>query len=355
VRVTKKKTIATVEFEHDFLFLRTADANGRSSGGFQWPIEAGGMVEAPDWNPEPVCGGGLHGISEGLGDWEQMKDPCDTSALWYVCGAKRSEAVDIDCKIKVPRCRVLYVGGFSGAMRLISPVLSAAIISTVKARLKADPDSGEKNGKKFGAASATGDRGAASATGYSGVASATGDRGVASATGGRGAASATGGRGAASATGDSGVASATGDRGVASATGYSGAACATGDSGVASATGYSGVASATGYSGAASATGYSGAACATGDSGVASATGDSGVASATGDSGVASATGDRSIALAGGRDSRGMVGPGCLLVLVERDNEWNIIGHFSALAGERGVAPGVWYTLVDGQLTKVVA
>ena len=39
--------------------LRRSD-NGEAYGGFQWqPI--GEWTEAPDWNPEPECKGGLHG------------------------------------------------------------------------------------------------------------------------------------------------------------------------------------------------------------------------------------------------------------------------------------------------------
>ncbi|MCP4569059.1 MAG: hypothetical protein GY841_15905 [FCB group bacterium] len=34
--------------------------NGKSYGGFQW-AGLGCWTEAPDWNPEPECGGGLHG------------------------------------------------------------------------------------------------------------------------------------------------------------------------------------------------------------------------------------------------------------------------------------------------------
>ena len=195
----------TGDFVHDFLFIRSADAKGRSHGGFQWPLEAGGMVEAPDWDPKPYCGNGLHGLADGLGDWGLTKNPVDVDALWYICGAKRSEAVEIGSKVKVPRCKVLYVGSFAVALNMISPAMSARIMEIVEERKKAaKKEPGGHATKKSGAASATGLRGAASATGESGAASATGERGAASATGWRGAASATGESGVAMASGRDG-------------------------------------------------------------------------------------------------------------------------------------------------------
>jgi hypothetical protein len=189
-----------------------------------------------------------------------------------------------------------------------------------------------------------GDRGAASATGYSGAASATGTRGAASATGTSGAASATGTSGAASATGTSGAASATGTSGAASATGYSGAA---------SATGYSGAASATGYSGAASATGTSGAASATGTSGAASATGTSGAAIATGWYGTAKVEGEHSVAVAAGGLGSAAGAASCVLFLIERNDDGEIIGHASVQVGDDGIEPGVAYALRDGSVVRV--
>ena len=106
---------------------------------------------------------------------------------------------------------------------------------------------------------------------------------------------------------------------------------AKGDSGAASATGYSGAASATGYSGAASATGYRGA---------------------------ASATGDDSVAVAAGPNCRAMGAGGCVLFLIERDDDWHIIGHASVKVGatKHGIKikPGAWYQLVGGRVVEAV-
>ena len=124
----------------------------------------------------------------------------------------------------------------------------------------------------------------------------------------------------------------------------------------ASATGYQGAASATGPRGAASATGPRGAASATGDQGAASATGPRGAASATGDRGAASATGKASAAMACGIEGKAMGSLGCAIFLVERgkyDGEtWPIVAVKAAIVDGENVKPGVWYTLLDGELVE---
>jgi len=94
------------------LFLRTCKADGSSYGGFKWNLEIGDITEAPDWNPEPVCGGGLHGLLNGKGngghlDWSE-------DALWMVCEAL-GPIVDINRKIKTSKAKTLFVGDRKGA------------------------------------------------------------------------------------------------------------------------------------------------------------------------------------------------------------------------------------------------
>ena len=40
--------------------------------GFQWPLEVGAVVSAPDWNPEAECGGGLHLLPNAQGDYSLL-------------------------------------------------------------------------------------------------------------------------------------------------------------------------------------------------------------------------------------------------------------------------------------------
>ena len=175
------------------LMLRYVDMNRRSHHDFQWPSAVGSVVTAPDWNPEPKCGGGLHGWPWGIGIGGG-KEPIFVDVIWQVVSALPEDVVDLDDKAKAREVRLEFEGSWWSAIAMIEAGRTAWIQHTAR-----------------GAASATGESGAASATGTSGAASATGERGAASATGWSGAASATGTSGAASATGWSGIASITGE------------------------------------------------------------------------------------------------------------------------------------------------
>jgi hypothetical protein len=94
-----------------FLALRTCDPDMTSHGGFRWPER--GPVEAPDWNPEPVCGGGLHGFKWGEGwglhaDWRP-------DAKWLVVEVVEGTEVDLNGKIKFPAGNVVFCGDRRGA------------------------------------------------------------------------------------------------------------------------------------------------------------------------------------------------------------------------------------------------
>ena len=87
--------------------VRTDDA-GISYGGFRW-APLGEWTEAPDWDPAPRCGGGLHG-----------QHP---SASGYRGGGSRVVLAEIDGplvtigvdKIKVRRARIVAVDDLSAA------------------------------------------------------------------------------------------------------------------------------------------------------------------------------------------------------------------------------------------------
>ena len=89
------------------LMLRTCAADFTSRGGFQWP-QVGGVVEAPDWNPESECGDGLHGALWGEGDGSLLLWKGD--AVWMVAEVNAADAVDLGGKVKAPRARVVCSG-----------------------------------------------------------------------------------------------------------------------------------------------------------------------------------------------------------------------------------------------------
>jgi len=88
--------------------IRT-DYDGESFGGFRWnPI--GEWTEAPDWNPKPVGGGGLHGQGKAAGlegfGWAQP----GTRFVFCEVDPKAGVVVVNGDKIKVRRARIMATG-----------------------------------------------------------------------------------------------------------------------------------------------------------------------------------------------------------------------------------------------------
>ena len=165
-----------VDKNGEVLILRFSDKTGKSWNGFQHPMTVGETVTAPDWDPTPKCGGGIHGWPLGLSMGDGKSPVWD--ALWQVYGALPENVTGNlegggKCKFRTGVLR--YLGDWQAATNFI---LSAQIRWAQQA--------------SSGAASSTGDSGAASSTGDRGAASSTGDRGAASSTGYSGAASSTG-------------------------------------------------------------------------------------------------------------------------------------------------------------------
>ena len=305
------------------LGLKTVDAKMRSYLGFPWPES--GEVVAPDWDPEPVCGGGLHFFPWGEGDGNLASWSPD--AKWLVLSVEEDDCVNLDGKWKAPRVEVVHCGD-----RLTATAYLAA--------------NGGHGRSIVGGTATAGDRGTATA-GDRGTATA-GDRGTATA-GDRGTATA-GYRGTATA-GDRGTATA-GDRGTATA-GYRGTATA-GDAGTATA-GYRGTATA-GDAGTATA-GYRGTATA-GDVGTATA-GDAGTATAgyrgtatAGDVGTATA-GDAGTATAGDRGTA-TAGDAGTLIVSWWDSSANRQRKAVGYIGENGLQPNIAYRLnISGEWLPV--
>ncbi len=143
------------------LVLRTCDKDLRSYNGFQW--KAKGIVKAPDWDPRPECGNGLHGFLWGEGDGS-LAD-FDPAAKWLVVEVE--EYVDLQGKVKFPRGKVVHCGDrLSATAYMVERAPGRAVVGASIAA----GDSGTAT---------AGDRGTATA-GDSGTATA-GDRGTATA------------------------------------------------------------------------------------------------------------------------------------------------------------------------------
>ena len=99
------------------LVLRTCNADGTSHKGFQWPLEVGKQVTAPDWDPVPKCGHGLHGLLWGEGDGSLLNWKSD--ARWLVLSVDSESIVDLKDKVKFPSCTVVHIGDQLSATQYI--------------------------------------------------------------------------------------------------------------------------------------------------------------------------------------------------------------------------------------------
>ena len=88
------------------LILRTCNPDLTSHGGFQWPES--GHVEAPDWDPTPECGNGLHGCLWGEGDGGLLN--WNPDARWLIVEAPADTIVDLQGKVKFPAGTVVHCG-----------------------------------------------------------------------------------------------------------------------------------------------------------------------------------------------------------------------------------------------------
>lgn len=129
-------TVAVVSGEAQYrkvLLLRTCACDGQSHRGFMWPLTVGAEVVAPDWDPSPECGRGLHGLlwGEGMptGAWHWEAD-----AKWLVVEAREIDLIDLGRKYKFPRCTIRHVGDRASATEFIGKRAppSAAIVGGVR-------------------------------------------------------------------------------------------------------------------------------------------------------------------------------------------------------------------------------
>ena len=87
------------------LILRKCWASGFSSHNFYYG-NVGDIVTAPDWNPKPYCGNGLHGLLEANGEWMLLYGDD-----WLVIEADKKDVVFIDKnKCKFHTGKILFRG-----------------------------------------------------------------------------------------------------------------------------------------------------------------------------------------------------------------------------------------------------
>ena len=167
------------------LVLRSVDKDGKAYNGFQWPKK--GKVEAPDFDPEPRCGNGLHGWLRGEGDAESggyvWGGEDFETRLWQVVEVNEKDIIQLGGKVKFPRGAVVFTGSRLEATEKIqaaypdASVIGGVVTAGVRGTATAG-DSGTATAGDSGTATA-GYAGTATA-GYAGTATA-GDSGTATA------------------------------------------------------------------------------------------------------------------------------------------------------------------------------
>ena len=97
--------------------LKTTRVGGLTYNDFQWPTEVGAKVTAPDWNPEPECGNGLHGWlnGEGVGTVGYINTE---GCIWMDLGVE-GEVVELQGKVKFKECTILHVGDQLSATKFL--------------------------------------------------------------------------------------------------------------------------------------------------------------------------------------------------------------------------------------------
>ena len=97
------------------LCLRTCKLDGTSlssdAKGFVWPLSVGEVVTAPDWDPSPQCGHGLHGHLWGEGTPQTF----EWRGAWLVVEVESDTVVDLDGKVKFPSCVIVHSGDQASA------------------------------------------------------------------------------------------------------------------------------------------------------------------------------------------------------------------------------------------------
>ena len=101
------------------LVVRAVNALRQSHNGFQYPEQ--GPVEAPDWDGKPECGGGLHGLEWGLGDWSLL--PVVPGTLYQVIAVEDTPENLVrfrdQSKVKFAGGEVVYSGSLAGAFDVL--------------------------------------------------------------------------------------------------------------------------------------------------------------------------------------------------------------------------------------------
>jgi hypothetical protein len=135
------------------LVLRTCAPDLTSYAGYAWP-GIGETATAPDWDPTPTCGRGLHGLLWVAGNASLLSSAAD--AVWLVVEVDAASCIDLDRKVKFPVALVVHAGTRQECVDLIqqhAPVGTRVVYGTCTSGYGGTSTSG------YGGTCTSGDRG----------------------------------------------------------------------------------------------------------------------------------------------------------------------------------------------------
>jgi len=151
------------------LFLRTCKKDGSSYGGYKWNLEVGAVNKALDYNDRPECGGGLHGLKNGIGDADYLDFSDDAVGVVFSADA---DIIEFDGKAKVRFARIEFVGAITDCAAYIHAQtgLDGIIMQTAIAGIRGQATAGNRGQATAGdgGTATAGDEGQATA-GYDGT------------------------------------------------------------------------------------------------------------------------------------------------------------------------------------------
>ena len=185
-RKQAKKLATPKVYDGPILVLKTTKAGGEPhcngvgdiKTDFRWPRS--GVVECPDWSPEPKCGNGFHGLEFGEGSWELLKADETPSDEWRAVLVQPQDLVRLtdngDTKVKFRRGEIVYCGDLAGAMTYVMCGKNAMERAAILA-------SGNFVSGNYSRATSSGDYSLATSSGNSSRAEQKGTSGIAAAIG----------------------------------------------------------------------------------------------------------------------------------------------------------------------------
>ena len=145
------------------LLLKRINKEDRTTyNGFKYG-QVGDMAVAPDWDPTPECGGGLHAWPWGLGLGAGTKFDIINDE-WLVLAADPADTVNIEnTKCKFRKGKIVYSGDFAGAWAMIVDGRDALIREMAKSGATKDCAASSGDGST---SASSGDGSTSASSGY---------------------------------------------------------------------------------------------------------------------------------------------------------------------------------------------